>query len=76
MNELPGRTGQIAALLKQAPEALGAGLERQRAKGIAHLAQQHWQMPLKASPVTLNEPARALNFGTSLYGQIIQPRGC
>src|SRR5450631_1397625 len=67
MNELPCRTGQITALLKQLPpEALGGGLERQRAKGVAHLAQQHRQMPLKASPVTLNELAGALNFGTSL----------
>jgi len=58
MNELPCRTGQITALLKQLPpEALGAGLERQRAKRVTHLAQQHRQMPLKASPVTLNELA-------------------
>jgi hypothetical protein len=41
MHQLAGSTGQVSAPRQQLlPEVLGRGLERQRAKGVAHLPQQ------------------------------------
>ena len=69
MDQLPGRAGQIAALLEQSrPEALGGGLEGRRTKRIAHLAQKQWQMRLKTPPVTTDQftPTRHLRSGLAI----------
>ena len=63
MDELVGRAGQFAALMEQLPpEPLSRGLEGDRAKRVAHLAQQHRQMRLETPPVTPDEftPTRYL----------------
>src|SRR5439155_26792462 len=67
MNQLPRGAAQVAALAQQLPpEALGGGLKRHRAQGVAHLPEQRRQMRLKAPPIALDELAPALNFGSSL----------
>ena len=63
MDELASRTGQVAALMEQLPpEPLSRGLEGERAKRVAHLAQQQGQMRLETPPVTPDEftPTRYL----------------
>ena len=73
-DELSGGVGQIAAVAQQLPpEPFGGGPQRHRTESVAHLPQQHGQMSPKPSPITVNDIAPALDFGTSVLA--VKPSG-